>query len=118
MGKVATVLLRGGTLDDLVVEAQDWDVPESVAIALGDMDRLGIGRATTWLLLALWVASRRVLAWRAREQAAAILAHATDIGPADRQVAREVFERTLKPPLPGPLFEDPVPRLQRRMQKD
>jgi hypothetical protein len=118
MGKVATVLLQGGTPDDLVVEAQDWDVPESVAIALREMDRLGFGRATTWLLLALWVASRRVLAWQAREQAAAILAHAADISPADRQVAREVFERTLQPPLPGPLFEDPVPRLQRQMEKN
>lgn len=118
MAQVASVLQEGGTRDDLVVKAQDWEVPESVAVALKELDHLGIGRPTAWLLFALWVAARSERAWQVRNQAASLLSHWADIDPSETSAGLEVFERTLKPPLLGHSIEGAMRRLLQQIERN
>ena len=99
MGEVAEFLLQGGAVDDLVVAAQDWAVPDNVEEALQETDRLDVGRATAWLLLAQWIAARGVPP-EFEARATGLRAHPDDADPAQRQAAFEVFDRIVARQMP------------------
>lgn len=100
MRRVAQCLADGGTVADLVIAAQDWEVLPEVEQALARTDRLGIGRAVVWLLLAQWIASRQG-GDDAREPAVLFAGHAGEFDDADRQAAWEVFDELLAALEPG-----------------
>lgn len=92
--RVHDFVMGGGAVADLVVEAQDWNLPPQVERALAETDELGIGRAEAWLLLALWVAAQD--ASDATTPIGRLLTpHLADVADEDRQAAWAVFARTL-----------------------
>ena len=91
---VSNFLARGGSVADLVVEAQLWELAPGVAAALAEADALSIGRSRLWLLLAWWVATHQGRA-DVEEAAAALAAHAADVDPGVRAAAWDVFDRVL-----------------------